>query len=128
MRFAREGVYPQSIAADLSEERLNQFFTKQGNDAYAVANPLRESILFSVQNLITEPPFSKLDFISCRNVLIYIILWYSGESFQCLPSRYDRRVICSWAGPMVSPARAGCSQQFPKSGAFTVAAFLENQG
>jgi two-component system, chemotaxis family, CheB/CheR fusion protein len=72
VRFAREGVYPQSIAADVCEERLNQFFTKQNDGAYAVTKPLRESIIFSVQNLITEPPFSKLDFISCRNLLIYI--------------------------------------------------------
>jgi two-component system, chemotaxis family, CheB/CheR fusion protein len=72
VRFAREGVYAQSIAADVSEERLNRFFIKQDDGAYAVTKALRESIIFSVQNLITEPPFSKLDFISCRNVLIYI--------------------------------------------------------
>ena len=72
VRFAREGIYPESIAADVSEERLNQFFIKQDDGTYAVTKALRESIIFSVQNLITEPPFSKLDFISCRNVLIYI--------------------------------------------------------
>jgi chemotaxis methyl-accepting protein methylase/signal transduction histidine kinase len=72
VRFAREGVYPQSITADVSEERLKQFFTKQDDGGYAVTKPLRESVIFSVQNLLTEPPFSKLDFISCRNVLIYI--------------------------------------------------------
>jgi two-component system CheB/CheR fusion protein len=71
LKFAREGIYPQSIAADVSAERLNGFFTKQ-DSTYQVSKRLRESIIFSAQNLITEAPFSKLDFISCRNLLIYI--------------------------------------------------------
>ena len=71
LKFAREGIYPHSIAADVSEERLNRFFTKQDSH-YQVAKRLRESVIFSLQNLLTDAPFSRLDLISCRNVLIYI--------------------------------------------------------
>ena len=71
LKFAREGMYPRSIAADVSEQRLNDFFTKQ-DSTYQISKRLRESIIFSAQNLLTEAPFSKLDLISCRNFLIYI--------------------------------------------------------
>jgi two-component system CheB/CheR fusion protein len=71
LKFAREGMYPRSIAADVSEQRLNDFFTRQ-DSTYQVSKRLRESIIFSAQNLLTEAPFSKLDLISCRNLLIYI--------------------------------------------------------
>jgi len=71
LKFARDGIYPQSIAADVSEPRLNHFFIKQ-DTGYQVGKPLRDSVIFSAQNLLTEAPFSKLDLISCRNLLIYI--------------------------------------------------------
>ena len=71
VRFAREGLYPESIATDVSQERLKRFFTKT-DKSYQVTKQLRESVIFSVQNLITEPPFSRLDLVSCRNVLIYL--------------------------------------------------------
>ncbi|MGH7847669.1 MAG: chemotaxis protein CheB, partial [Candidatus Binatia bacterium] len=71
VRFAREGLYPKSIAADVSEERLKRFFTKT-DKSYQVIKQLREAVIFSAQNMITEPPFSRLDLVSCRNVLIYL--------------------------------------------------------
>jgi two-component system CheB/CheR fusion protein len=71
LKHAREGIYPHSIAADVAEERLNRFFTKQDSH-YQVSKRLRESIIFSMQNLLSDAPFSRLDLISCRNVLIYI--------------------------------------------------------
>jgi PAS domain S-box-containing protein len=71
IRFARGGLYPESIAADVSEERLKRFFAKT-DKSYQVTKQLRETMIFSVQNLITEPPFSRLDLVSCRNVLIYL--------------------------------------------------------
>jgi PAS domain S-box-containing protein len=71
LEYARAGIYPDSIAADVSPERLNKFFTSDG-PAYLVNKSLRESVVFAVQNIITDPPFSKLDLISCRNLLIYI--------------------------------------------------------
>jgi two-component system CheB/CheR fusion protein len=69
--FARIGQYPEGIAADISAERLERFFTKEGN-GYRVSKSLRELLVFAPQNLIKDPPFTKLDLISCRNVLIYL--------------------------------------------------------
>ena len=71
VKFARNGIYPHSIAADVTEPRLVRFFTKQ-DSTYQISKRLRESVVFSLQNLLTEPPFSRLDLISCRNLLIYI--------------------------------------------------------
>ena len=68
---ARLGVYPDSIAADVSEIRLRQFFVKEGN-TYTVKKQIREMIVFAVQNVIKDPPFSKIDLVSCRNLLIYM--------------------------------------------------------
>ena len=68
---ARAGAYPLSIAADVSAERLEAFFTKRGA-AWQVNKHLREAVVFSRHNLLTDPPFSKLDLVSCRNVLIYL--------------------------------------------------------
>ena len=68
---ARQGVYPMSIAADVSPMRLQKFFHEEG-EHYRVNKRLRESCVFAAQNLISDPPFSKLDLISCRNVMIYL--------------------------------------------------------
>jgi PAS domain S-box-containing protein len=69
---ARQGLYPESIATDVSPERLARFFTKVDDHTYQVNKPLRESVTFAVQNLISDAPFTKLDLISCRNLLIYL--------------------------------------------------------
>ncbi|MBM9520376.1 PAS domain-containing protein [Desulforhopalus vacuolatus] len=71
LEHARSGRYPQSIATDLSPDRLNRFFVNK-DDYYYVSKQLRDKIIFSEQNLISDPPFSKLDLISCRNLLIYL--------------------------------------------------------
>jgi two-component system CheB/CheR fusion protein len=68
---ARTGIYPDSIAADVSQERLNQFFVKEDN-TYKVKKTIRDMIVFAVQNVINDPPFSKIDLLSCRNLLIYM--------------------------------------------------------
>ena len=68
---ARHGVFPANIAADVSEARLKRFFTKEGN-GYRVRKEIREMVIFAPQNLIMEPPFTKLDILSCRNLLIYL--------------------------------------------------------
>ncbi|MFM8442216.1 MAG: chemotaxis protein CheB [Methylococcus sp.] len=70
---ARAAIYPASIAADLTPERLARFFeVESGNEAYRVRKSLRDLLVFSEQNVIKDPPFSKLDLISCRNLLIYL--------------------------------------------------------
>ncbi len=68
---ARRGVFPANIATDISEERLKRFFTK-GERGYRVRKEIREMVVFAPQNLIMEPPFTKLDILSCRNLLIYL--------------------------------------------------------
>ena len=70
IEIARAGVYPESIAADVSKERLMRSFTKEGN-TYKIRTEIREMIVFALQDIIKDPPFSKLDLISCRNLLIY---------------------------------------------------------
>ena len=67
---ARVGLYPGSISADVPPAHLNRFFTREG-EFYRVNKELREIVIFSEQNLISDPPFSKLDLISCRNLFIY---------------------------------------------------------
>jgi two-component system CheB/CheR fusion protein len=68
---ARSGVYPVSIAADVSPERLKRYFTKQ-DGGFRVVKPLRDMCVFARHDLTRDPPFSRLDFILCRNVLIYL--------------------------------------------------------
>ena len=67
---ARAGIYPESVADDISPERLRRFFVK-GSGGYQVSKTIRDMCVFAKQNLIKDPPFSRLDLISCRNVLIY---------------------------------------------------------
>jgi PAS domain S-box-containing protein len=68
---AREGSYTINDAADVSTERLRRFFTPDGNN-FKVRKEIREMILFANHNFLKDPPFSKLDLVTCRNVLIYL--------------------------------------------------------
>ncbi|TYC52198.1 PAS domain S-box protein [Rhodobacterales bacterium] len=67
----REGYYRESIADDVNAERLQRFF-KRENAGYRINKNLRDKVVFAHQNVLTDPPFSRLDFISCRNLLIYL--------------------------------------------------------
>jgi two-component system CheB/CheR fusion protein len=70
---ARTGLYPASIAADLTPERLMRFFSAEaGGNAYRIHKNIRDMLVFSEQDVIKDPPFSKLDLVSCRNLLIYL--------------------------------------------------------
>jgi two-component system CheB/CheR fusion protein len=68
---AREGLYPDSIEKDVSPARLGAFFSKEEH-GYRVSPELRASIVFTVQDVLADPPFSRLDLVSCRNLLIYL--------------------------------------------------------
>lgn len=70
IEYARKGRYPKNIAADVSQVRLKRWFIDEG-DSYVVRKDIRESVIFAVQNIISDPPFTKLDLICCRNLLIY---------------------------------------------------------
>jgi len=69
--IASTGIYPESIIADVGEDRLQKYFTKKG-DNYKIMPCIREMIIFARHNIIKDPPFSKIDLISCRNLLIYL--------------------------------------------------------
>ncbi len=71
LEASRAGVYAEGISDVVSADRLDRFFEKQAGK-FKVSQRLREAVIFSRQDLLTDPPFSKLDLISCRNVLIYI--------------------------------------------------------
>ncbi len=67
---AGKGVFAESIIEDVSPERLARFFIKR-NDQYAISKSIRRMIIFAPHNMLSDPPFGKLDLISCRNVMIY---------------------------------------------------------
>ena len=71
LSVARAGIYPDAIAADVSPERLKRFFDKEDH-SYRVKPELRDVVVFAHQNILADAPFSKLDLISCRNLLIYL--------------------------------------------------------
>src|SRR5436190_13089329 len=71
LQRAREGVYPENIEAEVTPERLRRFFTRHDNQ-YRVTKAVREMCLFAKQNVAADPPFSRVDLISCRNLLIYL--------------------------------------------------------
>ena len=78
---SRAGVYPGSIALDVSPDRLKRFFVKE-NEHFRIKKDIREMVVFAVQNVIKDPPFTKLDLLCCRNLLIYLD---SGMQKKLLP-------------------------------------------
>ena len=76
LEFARSGIYPQSIVNDISAARLARFFISTDR-GYQVNKSLRECCIFARHDLAKDPPFSRLDLVSCRNVLIYMDVVFS---------------------------------------------------
>jgi two-component system CheB/CheR fusion protein len=68
---ARAAIYPASISLDVSPERLQNFFLKH-EDGYRIKKEVRELVVFAIQNIVKDPPFTKIDLISCRNLMIYM--------------------------------------------------------
>jgi two-component system, chemotaxis family, CheB/CheR fusion protein len=71
IRVARAGIYKESIAADVTPSRLRRFFRK-GETGYQISKSIRDMCVFATQNVFNDPPFSRMDLVSCRNVLIYL--------------------------------------------------------
>lgn len=71
LQFASVGVYPEAMAKDISPERLNKFFLKEGNQ-YRILPAIRKMVVFAYHDITKDPPFSKLDLVTCRNMLIYM--------------------------------------------------------
>lgn len=69
--MARKGYFPENIAADISPERLSRYFVLEEGGGYRINKEIREMVVFAPQNIISDPPFTKLDILSCRNLLIY---------------------------------------------------------
>lgn len=72
LEFGRNGIYTESTCAEVSPHRLQTFFTRKDDHHYQINKRLREAIVFAAQNLVGDAPFSKVDLISCRNLLIYL--------------------------------------------------------
>ncbi|HKK31041.1 MAG TPA: chemotaxis protein CheB, partial [Alphaproteobacteria bacterium] len=70
LQTAREGRFPRTIEADVSEERLRRFFIPEGNH-YRIRQEVRETVLFTSHSVLKDPPFMRLDLVSCRNLMIY---------------------------------------------------------
>lgn len=88
----REGIYPEAIEADVSPERLARFFVKEGV-YYRIKRELRDMVLFANHSVLRDPPFSRLDLVSCRNLLIYLNRDLQQNVFQIFhyalnPERY----------------------------------------
>jgi two-component system CheB/CheR fusion protein len=71
LSVAREGRYASAITADLSESRLRRFFIREG-DQYRIRQEVRDLVVFASHNILKDPPFSRMNLISCRNILIYL--------------------------------------------------------
>jgi two-component system CheB/CheR fusion protein len=71
IEFASHGLYPESIAADASPHRLARYFVRKG-ESYQIAPAIREMVVFAYHNIFKDPPFRRIDLISCRNMLIYL--------------------------------------------------------
>ena len=69
--IARRGYYPLNITADVSSERLKKYFIRE-DSGFRVKKDIREMVIFAIQNVIKDPPFTRLDLLSCRNLLIYL--------------------------------------------------------
>ncbi len=92
LKCAREAIYSQSITADVSEARLARFFVKK-DGAYQIDKRVREAVTFAEHNVITDPPFLRMDLISCRNLMIYVEPEVQRKvinlfAFALLPGRY----------------------------------------
>jgi chemotaxis methyl-accepting protein methylase/PAS domain-containing protein len=68
---ARKGFYPDNITADVTPERLARYFVSEEGGGYRISKDIREMVVFATQNVISDPPFTKLDILTCRNLLIY---------------------------------------------------------
>ena len=71
IKSARAAVYPESISKNVTSARLERYFTKE-NNVFRVKKEVRDTVVFAKHNIIQDPPFSRMDFLSCRNLLIYL--------------------------------------------------------
>ncbi|MGD7034806.1 chemotaxis protein CheB [Methylotuvimicrobium buryatense] len=82
IEFASAGVYPEAIANELSPERLERFFSRSGNQ-FIVKNEIRQNIVFARHNILDDPPFTRMNLVSCRNTLIYFDVAAQERALLC---------------------------------------------
>jgi chemotaxis methyl-accepting protein methylase len=106
---ARKGTYAQAVVEDVTPSRLRQFFVKD-QDQYRVSTVVREPVLFALHNLLRDPPFSRLDLICCRNLLIYLDRSAQAHAcWRCSASPCVPAATCSWERPNRPMRREPCS-------------------
>jgi len=117
MSVARTARYPATLVNEVSPGRLNRFFVQEGA-SYCVAKDLREMCIFSNHSLIRDPPFSRLDLISCRNLLIYLKPGLQGQVFPLFHFALPRafRKYCTTYGPVSSARQDKPRLPAPQSG------------
>jgi len=124
MTVARTARYPKTLVNEVSPERLKRFFVQEGA-SYRVTKDLREMCIFSNHSLIRDPPFSRLDLVSCRNLLIYLKPGLQGQVLSvvplCSPARRLSlprafREYCTIYGPVSSARQDEPCLPTPRSG------------
>jgi two-component system CheB/CheR fusion protein len=119
LTVARQAIYPEDIAADVSPERLVRFFTRADDSAWQIGKQVREAVTFAVQNVIADAPFSKMDLISCRNLLIYLEPEVQTKVLDLLHFAL-KEGGCLFLGPSETVGRqTDLFEPCHKSGAFT---------
>jgi len=106
---AREGLYPEAIEADVSPARLARFFSKEDH-GYRVLPELRAAVVFTVQDVLADPPFSRLDLVSCRNLLIYLLPKHRRKLSRFSISRCARAAFCLLAARRQSATLTAASR------------------
>ena len=104
---ARHGLYAKTLAQDISPERLRQFFVEE-DGGYRISKSLRDMVVFARQNLIADPPFSRMDLISCRNLLIYLRAELAAEGLADVP-------LCAQAAGILTTGRVGIRRRVYRS-------------
>ena len=107
---ARAGVYPINTMQEVSAERLERFFTRQ-NGEYRISKDVRDLCLFARQDVTRDPPFSRLDLISCRNLLIYLDEVAQRRVLRTFHYALRPQGILFLVPPRVSPSRLSCSNR-----------------
>ena len=110
LQLGRAGVYPESIQADVTPDRLKQFFVRE-NAHFRVAQELRKAVIFSRHDVLHDPPFSRLDLVSCRNVLIYLLPEAQRQLLTRLHFALRVAGVFSWARRNYLAQHTPCSSR-----------------
>ncbi len=118
LETARKGRFRESVAEHVGPERLRRFFTRH-DSGYQVKRDLREMCIFSSHSFLKDPPFSHLDLISCRNVMIYLGWICNRRSFRCSITHCVPAAICFSGRRRMPPPIGNCSIPSTRNTAFS---------